>query len=180
MTWSIIARDKVTGSFGIAVATRFFAVGARVPFIAAKVGAVATQALVNPFYGADGLALLRQGKSAPEAVAALKRDGIDLAILSGDRAPAVARIADVLGIVRWRAALSPRGKTEAVAERAAMGHRVLMVGDGINDAPALAAAHVSMAPATAADVGRQAADFVFLHESLEAVPFAHETARRAS
>ena len=71
MTWSIIARDKVTGSFGIAVATRFFAVGARVPFIAAKVGAVATQALVNPFYGADGLALLRQGKSVPEAVAAL-------------------------------------------------------------------------------------------------------------
>ena len=71
MTWSIIARDKTTGSFGIAVATRFFAVGARVPFIAAKVGAVATQALVNPFYGADGLALLRQGKSAPEAVAAL-------------------------------------------------------------------------------------------------------------
>ncbi|MGN6572074.1 MAG: DUF1028 domain-containing protein [Pseudolabrys sp.] len=71
MTWSIIARDNTSGSFGIAVATRFFAVGARVPFIAAGVGAVATQALVNPFYGTDGLALLRAGKSAPDVVAAL-------------------------------------------------------------------------------------------------------------
>jgi uncharacterized Ntn-hydrolase superfamily protein len=71
MTWSIIARDRETGSFGIAVATRFLAVGARVPFIAANVGAVATQALVNPFYGIDGLALLRQGKSASEVVTAL-------------------------------------------------------------------------------------------------------------
>ena len=61
MTWSIIARDKATGPFGIAVATKFFAVGARVPFIAAGVGAVATQALVNPFYGTNGIALLREG-----------------------------------------------------------------------------------------------------------------------
>ncbi|HEV7248425.1 MAG TPA: cation-translocating P-type ATPase [Shinella sp.] len=120
---------------------------------------------------------LRAGST--ETIQTLKQDGIEMAILSGDRAPAVARIAGLLGIGRWRSALSPREKTQAVAERAADGHRVLMVGDGINDAPALAAAHVSMAPATAADAGRQAADFVFLHESLEAVPFALETARRA-
>jgi Uncharacterized conserved protein len=54
MTWSIIARDKATGSFGIAVATKFFAAGARVPFIAAGVGAIATQALVNPFTAPRG------------------------------------------------------------------------------------------------------------------------------
>ena len=71
MTWSIIARDEATGCFGIAVATRFFAVGARVPFIAAGIGAVATQALVNPFYGTDGLALLRDGKAAADVAAAL-------------------------------------------------------------------------------------------------------------
>src|SRR3569623_1009398 len=71
MTWAIIARDKATDAFGIAVATRFFAVGARVPFIAAGAGAVATQALVNPFYGTDGLALLRVGTSAANVVAKL-------------------------------------------------------------------------------------------------------------
>ena len=71
MTWSIIARDSVTGQFGIAVATKFFAVGARVPHIAARLGGVATQALVNPYYGIDGIKLLREGKSPQEIVATL-------------------------------------------------------------------------------------------------------------
>jgi len=62
MTWSIIARDSATGQFGIAVATRFFAVGARVPHIAAGSGGIATQALVNPYYGIDGVKLLREGR----------------------------------------------------------------------------------------------------------------------
>ena len=59
MTWSIIARDETTGRFGIAVATKFFAVGSRVPYIASGSGAIATQALVNPYYGIDGVKLLR-------------------------------------------------------------------------------------------------------------------------
>ena len=71
MTFSIIARDPATGSFGIAVATKFFAVGARVPHIASGYGAVATQALVNPFYGVDGLKLLRQGMAATDVVRTL-------------------------------------------------------------------------------------------------------------
>ncbi|AUC95845.1 DUF1028 domain-containing protein [Bradyrhizobium sp. SK17] len=71
MTWSIIARDSATGQLGIAVATRFFAVGALVPHIAPGIGAIATQALVNPYYGIDGLALLRGGKSPHDAIAAL-------------------------------------------------------------------------------------------------------------
>ena len=71
MTWSIIARDSATGQLGIAVATRFFAVGALVPHIAPRIGAIATQALVNPYYGIDGLALLREGKSPHDMIAAL-------------------------------------------------------------------------------------------------------------
>jgi uncharacterized Ntn-hydrolase superfamily protein len=72
MTWSIIARDSATGHFGIAVASRFFAVGARVPHIAAGIGAIATQALVNPYYGIDGLKLLREGKSPRDTIEMLK------------------------------------------------------------------------------------------------------------
>jgi uncharacterized Ntn-hydrolase superfamily protein len=71
MTWSIIARDTKTGQFGIAVATRFFAVGARVPYIAAGIGAIATQALVNQYYGIDGLNLLRDGRSPRDIIDAL-------------------------------------------------------------------------------------------------------------
>jgi uncharacterized Ntn-hydrolase superfamily protein len=71
MTWSIIARDTKTGQFGIAAATRFFAVGARVPYIAAGIGAIATQALVNQYYGIDGLKLLRDGRSPSEIIATL-------------------------------------------------------------------------------------------------------------
>jgi uncharacterized Ntn-hydrolase superfamily protein len=71
MTWSIIAHDKATGCFGIAVATKFFAVGALVPFIAAGIGAVATQALINPFYGTTGLRLLREGMPADSVVRSL-------------------------------------------------------------------------------------------------------------
>jgi uncharacterized Ntn-hydrolase superfamily protein len=71
MTWSIIARDPPTGQIGIAVATKFFAVGARVPHIAPQAGGVATQALVNPYYGIDGVRLLREGKAPAEIIATL-------------------------------------------------------------------------------------------------------------
>src|SRR6476469_7578397 len=71
MIWSLIARDPETGAFGIAVATKNFAVGCRVPHIESGIGAVATQALSNPFYGVNGIKLLREGKSAAEAVQAL-------------------------------------------------------------------------------------------------------------
>ena len=71
MTWSIIAKDNATGQIGIAVATKFFAVGSRVPHIAAGIGAVATQALVNPYYGIDGLKLLREGHAPHDIIETL-------------------------------------------------------------------------------------------------------------
>ncbi len=71
MTWSIIAHDKQTGQFGIAVATKFFAVGARVPNIVAGVGAIATQAMVNPYYGIDGVELLKIGIEPQSIIDAL-------------------------------------------------------------------------------------------------------------
>jgi uncharacterized Ntn-hydrolase superfamily protein len=68
MTWSIIARDTATGAFGVGIATRFFAVGSLCPHAQSGVGALSTQALMNPHYGPRGLALLRDGVAAPEVV----------------------------------------------------------------------------------------------------------------
>lgn len=114
-----------------------------------------------------------------EAVADLRRAGLAPIILSGDQAGAVAETADRLGIEDYAGGLLPAQKVERLQALAAAGRKVLMAGDGLNDAPALAAAHVSMAPASAADIGRNAADFVFLHEGLNAVPLAVAVARES-
>jgi P-type Cu2+ transporter len=120
---------------------------------------------------------LRPG--AEQTVLRLKADGFPLAILSGDRQPVVAALAGKLGIDEYHAGLAPVEKVDFCKMSESKGRHLLMVGDGINDAPALTAAYVSMAPATASDVGRQAADFVFLHDSLDAVSFAMDISRRA-
>ncbi len=71
MTWSIVARDAESGAFGVAVTSKFFAVGALCPYAQSGVGALATQALVNPTYGRKGLALLAAGAPAEAVVATL-------------------------------------------------------------------------------------------------------------
>jgi Cu2+-exporting ATPase len=130
-------------------------------------------------YGAGFAFTDRLRADAPRAIATLRSAGIGIEMLSGDRAAAAAETAKILGIDHWQAEVLPGDKVNRLNELAQEKHRVLMVGDGLNDAPALAAAHVSMAPATAADIGRNAADFVFLRESLAAVPLALSVSREA-
>jgi Cu2+-exporting ATPase len=113
---------------------------------------------------------VRPGAAA--TVAALRSHGFAIEIVSGDTADAVAPVATELGIDTVCSGLLPAEKTARLARLAETGRKACMVGDGLNDAPALVAAHVSIAPGSAADIGRQAADFVFLRPGLDAVPFA--------
>jgi len=116
---------------------------------------------------------------AQDALSALQQQHISVEILSGDGAEPVQLMAQHLGIDTVSAGETPASKFARIKDLQAAGHKVLMVGDGINDAPSLAAGNASMAPASASDIGRQAADFVFTRDSLEAVPFAIGIARRA-
>ncbi|MEM9277074.1 MAG: heavy metal translocating P-type ATPase [Pseudomonadota bacterium] len=97
---------------------------------------------------------------------------LQLEILSGDRFSKVSEIARKVGIDRFFSGQAPAEKIDRINAVKLQGRKVLMIGDGINDAPSLAASHVSMVPASASDVGRQSADLVFVRESLGAVPFA--------
>ncbi len=116
---------------------------------------------------------------AIEVVAALRALGLDLRILSGDRNDAVAPVAAALGITHWQGTLTPAEKIVFIESLKAAGRRVLMVGDGLNDAPALAAAHVSLSPISAADLTQAQADAVFLGDKLKPVLDAIVIARRA-
>ncbi len=115
---------------------------------------------------------------AREVVADLKARGYDCRILSGDVEAAVAPIAETLGIP-YAAHMKPADKIAALKALAADGHRVAMVGDGLNDAPALAEAHVSLSPISALDLTRAQADAVFLGERLLPVVDAFDVGRRA-
>nr|WP_237220014.1 heavy metal translocating P-type ATPase [Sphingomonas arenae] len=114
---------------------------------------------------------------AAEALARLRSLGIDSSAASGDNAASVARAIQGLGLTA-QTSMSPQDKLHAIARLQGSGHKVLMVGDGLNDGPALAAGHVSMAPASASDVGQNAADAVFLGDALMAIPKAVVAARR--
>ncbi|WP_295556808.1 heavy metal translocating P-type ATPase [uncultured Hyphomicrobium sp.] len=98
---------------------------------------------------------------ASDVVSVLTAAGYEVCLLSGDRPAAVSDVAERAGIAQWWAGVKPDGKIDVIADMKARGKKVLMVGDGLNDAPALAAAHASLSPSTAADISQTAADAVF-------------------
>ena len=131
--------------------------------------------------GRSILLAVRQ-KLRPDAVAvvqALAARDYEIVILSGDRPAAVAPVAAALGVTAWRGGLKPAEKISAIEALKANGRRVLMVGDGLNDAPALAAAHVALSPISAVDITQMHADAVFLGDRLAPVLDAIVIAKRA-
>jgi Cu2+-exporting ATPase len=118
---------------------------------------------------------------AADVVVELRRRGYGVALLSGDRPATVGQVAAELGILDWHGGCGPAEKTARLEARAASGRKVLMVGDGLNDAPALAAAYVSLSPATAVDIAQTAADAVFqgarLAPVLEVIDVARQSER---
>ena len=137
------------------------------------------------WYSRNGEAPVRFGladrvrSDAADVVATLRRRGYHVALLSGDRRSAVESAARETGIATWLAELTPARKIDWLAERERDGRKVLMVGDGLNDAPALAASHASLSPASAADISQRAADFVFQGQKLQPVLEVLSTAKRA-
>jgi Cu2+-exporting ATPase len=116
---------------------------------------------------------------AAAVIGGLKRRGLCVEILSGDRAAAVEHVARALGVGEARAGVTPAEKIAHIEALKARGRKVLMVGDGLNDAPALAAADVSISPVTAVHLSQAAADAVFLGDRLAPVAEALTVARRA-
>ena len=121
----------------------------------------------------------RLRQNAAESCAALRADGLRLAVLSGDQPASVARVAEQLGIDEALGGLLPGEKLDWLEQQARAGRRVLMVGDGLNDGPALAAAHASISPSSAVDVAKSTAGLVFTGHSLCAVNAANMSARTA-
>ncbi len=120
---------------------------------------------------------LRPG--AAEAVAAFLAEGREVWLISGDVPGVVCDLAERLGISNWRAETLPQEKAAHVEALTAQGKRVLMVGDGLNDTVALAAAHVSISPATALDAARAASDMVLLGQDLAPIADAQRIARQS-
>lgn len=116
---------------------------------------------------------------AADVVAALRRRGLTVEILSGDLPGPVGRAAAGVHVADWRAGCSPQDKAQVIDALARQGRKVLMVGDGLNDAGALAKAHAAMAPGAALEASQNAADLVFSGDALTPVVDALDMARNA-
>jgi Cu2+-exporting ATPase len=152
-------------------------------------GAASQGAETELWFGFDGEARQRLRfedslrPDASQAVEALIARGLTIEVLSGDVEEAVRRAAAGAGIGVWRSGCTPQEKAASIEECARQGRKVLMVGDGLNDAAALAKAHAAMAPGSALEASQNAADLVFSGENLmsvvEAIDIARDARRRA-
>jgi Cu+-exporting ATPase len=149
-----LQQSGVDTGAGMELADALSATGASAVFLAVDGKLAALLGLRDTLHG-----------EAAAAIAALRGMGVRMRILSGDRHAAVSHVAGALGIGDFEAGLTPEEKLARVRERVASGARVAMVGDGINDAPALAAADVGIAIGTGADVAREAADICLVGHS---------------
>ena len=151
--------------------------------VAAATGARFPDASLIVFRQGDEVAVFAVAQAlrpdAARTIEQLHAVGLEVHVLSGDRSGAVARIGGALAIDALCAEAKPADKVAYLEALAADGHRTLMVGDGINDAAALAAAHVSMSPVTAAELTQSAADAVFLGDRLKPIVQAVQVARKA-
>ena len=156
------------------------------PELAARAAAHEAEGASLIFLGRDGRAEAVAAfedevkEEAAAVIGALTARGVGSMILSGDRPPAVARVAAALGVERWRAALSPEDKVMAVQELMAAPGAVAMVGDGLNDGPVLAAASVGIALGSGSELARTSAEVVTAGADLSAVPRLLDAARAAS
>lgn len=116
-------------------------------------------------------------EDAAHVISVFQAAGVGTLLLSGDRKEVTKHIADQVGIGEWQGALSPLEKTQKISALKAQGAKVLMVGDGLNDAPSLSSATISMSPASGMDITQNAADIVFQGETLQPVLTAWQTAR---
>lgn len=156
---------------------------------AAPDAADADDGLLELWFSVEGAAPLRLAfedalrPDAADVISALRARGYAIELLSGDRVAAVSRAAAAAGISAWRAGVTPAEKTARLHELRAAGRKCLMVGDGLNDAAALAAAHASASPGSAIEASQAAADIVFqgvaLSPLLEALEVAKAARRRA-
>lgn len=190
-----VAREAVrVAPFADAVEKAGQGVEAEIDGVVARLGSAAFCAIDDAAPEAGGASALwfRHGErtarllvrqmlrsDARAVIDALRARGLGIVILSGDRPGAVEPVAAALGVADWRGGLKPQEKIAAIEALKAQGRRVLMVGDGLNDAPALAAAHCSLSPITAVDMAQSHADAVFLGEKLAPVAQAVEIAGRA-
>lgn len=152
---------------------------------ASYVGVVSPDAGTELWFGFEGDTKVRfrfadtLWSDAAETIAALRTRGLTVEVLSGDRAGAVAIAARDAGIASWRSDCTPQQKAAAIDALSAAGHKVLMVGDGLNDTGALARAHAAIAPGSALEASQNAADLVFSGEGLSPVVAAFDIARSA-